>query len=77
MDEDKAGQDQSQGRQHAGLVVMVSGLFGMTAAALMYYNALSMGEDFLQDSLLLISSAAILGAATFIFGLYLYIRNSK
>jgi hypothetical protein len=55
---------------------MASGLFGTAAAGIMYLDSSSRGEEFLQDSLLLISSAAILGIATFIFGLYLYIKSN-
>ena len=59
------------------MVVVVSGLFGLGAAGMMYLDAVSKGEGFLQDSLMLIAGAAILGAVTLIFGLYLYIRNNK
>jgi hypothetical protein len=77
VDENSSEQEKGQGRRFTGMVVMVSGLFGLSAAAIMYFDAISRGEEFLQDSQLLIVGAAILGVATLIFGLYLYIKNSK
>jgi len=53
---------------------MASGLFGLAAAGIMYYDAYSKGEEFLQDSLLLISGATILGVISFILGMYLYVK---
>jgi hypothetical protein len=73
---DNPEKKQGQGGGSAGVVVMASGLFGTAAAGIMYLDSSSRGEEFLQDSLLLISSAAILGIATFIFGLYLYIKSN-
>jgi len=72
------GTEENQGQRgsSAAIVVIASGLFGSLAAAIMYFDSLSKGEEFLQDSLWLIFSAAILGAATFLFGLYLYIKSA-
>ena len=74
MDENNPGQERERGKNHAGVVVMASGLFGLAAAGIMYYDAYSKGAEFLQDSLLLISSATILGAISFILGIYLYLK---
>jgi hypothetical protein len=74
VDESSPGQDRERGKNHAGIVVMASGLFGLAAAGIMYYDAYSKGEEFLQDSLLLISGATILGVISFILGMYLYIK---
>jgi hypothetical protein len=74
VDESSPGQDRERGKNYAGIVVMASGLFGLAAAGIMYYDAYSKGEEFLQDSLLLISGATILGVISFILGLYLYIK---
>ena len=74
MDENNPGQDRERGKNYAGIVVMASGLFGLAAAGIMYYDAYSKGEEFLQDSLLLISGATILGVISFILGMYLYVK---
>jgi len=73
---DNPEEKQGQGGGSAATVVMASGLFGTAAAAIIYFDSLSKGEEFLQDSIWLISGAAILGIATFIFGLYLYIKST-
>ncbi len=74
MDDSTPGKDRERGKNYAGIVVMASGLFGLAAAGIMYYDAYLKGEEFLQDSLLLISGAAILGAFSFIVGMYLNIK---
>jgi hypothetical protein len=74
VDESTPGQDGGQGKNHAGIVVMATGLFGLAAAGIMYYDAYSKGQEYLQDSLLLISGATILGIVSFILGVYLYLK---
>jgi hypothetical protein len=77
VEESAPGQEGKQGRNKAGIVVMASGLFGLAAAGIMYYDAYSKGEEFLQDSLFLISGATILGILSFILGMYLYIKQPE
>jgi hypothetical protein len=77
VDDSTPGQDGEQRRNQAGIVVMASGLFGLAAAGIMYYDAYSKGEEFLQDSLLLISGATILGVLSFILGMFLYIKHPE
>jgi hypothetical protein len=77
VEENTPEQDQRKGSRFPGMVVVVSGLFGLGAAGIMYLDAASKGEEFIQDSQTLIAGAAILGAVTLIFGLYLYSKNNK
>ncbi len=58
-------------------VVLISGLFGLAAAAIMYSDAVSKGDQYLQDSLWIIVGATVLGAVSLAVGLYLYLRPNK
>ncbi len=58
-------------------VVLISGLFGLAAAAIMYSDAVSKGDQYLQDSLWIIMIAVVLGAVSLAVGLYLYLRPNK
>jgi predicted ABC-type sugar transport system permease subunit len=57
--------------------VMVTGLFGLAAAAIMYSDAASKGDVYLQDSLWIILGAVILGTVSLAIGVYLYMNSNK
>jgi hypothetical protein len=68
---------EGEGRRYIANFVVVCGLFGLAAAAIMYFDATSKGDTYLQDSFWIIIGAAILGIITLIVGLYLYITSYK
>jgi uncharacterized membrane protein YvlD (DUF360 family) len=68
---------EGEGRRYIANFVVVCGLFGLVAAAIMYFDATSKGDTFLEDSFWIIIGATILGIITLIIGFYLYITSSK
>jgi len=77
VDEDRQGDRLGRKRWNPAGVVVVSGLFGLAAAAMMYYDASSQGKAYLEDSLWIIVAATVLGAISLVIGVYLYMKHER